>query len=97
MSGHPKLPFADVNVENGSEWQSVVQLLFARKIISPIDAHDIFKVRGELLLNGSFAVIKTQLQLDGTLITRLIFNLVPSNSIQRSKTKHTRSMTNAAC
>ncbi len=91
-----KIPFADVNVENESEWQSVVELLYARKVISAIHAHDIFRVRRQLLLNGSFAVSKS-LSLDGTLITRLIFNLVPSNSIQKSKTKHTRSMTNAAC
>ncbi len=74
-----------------------MQLLFTRQIISPMHAHEIFKVRGELLLNGSFAVSKTQSQLDGTLIARLIFYLVPSNLIQQSKTKHIRSMTNAAC
>ena len=91
-----KIPFADVNVENEREWQSVVELLYARRIVSPSHAHDIFRVRQQLLLNGSFAVSKS-LSVDGTLITRLIFNLVPSNSIQKAKTKHTRSMTNVAC
>ena len=58
--------------------------LLDRGIVAPIDEAEIFHVNGKPVLNGAFAVPKKGTPLEGeTRITRLIMNLVPSNSFQR--------------
>ena len=69
-------------------WEQLVEQLWLRGIVGPINDEDIFRVHGERLLNGCFGVVKphdkhVQLK-DGTFapVLRLIMNFVPTNEIQ---------------
>ena len=80
------LPSASMNCEK-SEWPMIARVLVEKRILTPIDSQDIFKVRGKPLLNGIFSVEKKGAPAPGQCrITRLIMNCVPSNSIQRLMT-----------
>ena len=77
------LPKASMNCTR-EDWLEIARVLVAENIMEPIKREEIFRVRGELLLNGIFAVEKKGVPAPGeTRITRLIMNCVPSNSIQR--------------
>ncbi|CAE7606234.1 unnamed protein product [Symbiodinium sp. CCMP2592] len=77
------LPKASMNCTR-EDWLEIARVLVAKNIMEPIKREEIFRVRGELLLNGIFAVEKKGVPAPGeTKITRLIMNCVPSNSIQR--------------
>ena len=78
----PKVPLARMNCSL-NEWYKVVALLWERSMIKPIPYSKIFRVNGQPVLNGAFAVSKKGTPAEGFLrITRFIVNLVPSNSYQ---------------
>ena len=79
---HP-MPSASMNCSR-SEWLELVPLLVHKNILKPIPKSEIFRVRGSLLLNGAFAVPKKGTPAEGEVrVTRLIMNMIPSNSLQR--------------
>lgn len=76
------VPQARINATR-EEWNRLVGELFQRNIITTIEEKDIFKVGGTAVLNGAFAVAKSGIPGPGAKrITRLIMNMVPSNSYQ---------------
>ena len=77
-----RVPQAKINTSK-SEWYRICAVLFERGILAPIGKEDIFSVEGVPVLNGAFAVAKKGEPLPGeSRITRLIMNMVPSNSYQ---------------
>ena len=77
-----RVPVARINASR-EEWYRVVEALYQRRILTTIEESEIFKVNGELVLNGAFAVGKSGTPAEGEKrITRLIMNMVPSNSYQ---------------
>ena len=77
-----RVPQAKINTSK-PEWYRICAVLFERGILAPIKKEDIFAVEGVPVLNGAFAVEKKGEPLPGqSRITRLIMNMVPSNSYQ---------------
>ena len=77
------VPKARMNATK-QEWYKVASLLWERRMVKRILLEDVFRVDGKPVLNGAFAVTKKGEPSPGFLrITRLIVNLVPSNSYQR--------------
>ena len=80
------LPTASMRVSR-DEWIRIVRVLFAKGIVEGISLEEVHHVRGSPVLNGVFAVEKSGTPSPGeSRITRLIMNLVPSNSLQRLMT-----------
>eukprot|EP00435_Cladocopium_sp_Y103_P015762 s1497_g3.t2 len=76
------VPTAKINASR-SEWYRLVKVLYERNILATIEEQDIFKVKGEMVLNGAFAVLKSGVAAEGeSRITRLIMNMTPSNAYQ---------------
>ena len=77
------LPRARINATK-EDWYDICVTLVDRGILAPIDLTEVFSVQGQPVLNGAFAVEKKGLPGPGEKrVTRLIMNLVPSNSYQR--------------
>ena len=64
------------------EWEEVAKGLIDRGICGIISEDEIFRVKGQLLLNGLFGVSKSE-WIGHTEIHRLIMNLIPVNQICR--------------
>ena len=62
------------------DWPEVARNLVSRGVCQVIPESEIFRVHGELLLNGLFGVEKGE-ECDGVPTYRLIMNLVPLNEI----------------
>lgn len=79
----PKVvPKAKINASK-AEWFRLVEELFQRNLVATIEEDEIFSVGGVRVLNGAFAVKKSGTPAVGEdKITRLIMNMVPSNSYQ---------------
>ena len=66
------------------DWHELVPLLVKKRILEPISKSEIFTVNGTPLLNGAFAVPMKGTPGEGQVrVTRLIMNMIPSNSLQR--------------
>ena len=77
------LPQASMNCST-KDWHELVPLLVKKRILEPISKSEIFTVNGTPLLNGAFAVPKKGTPGEGQVrVTRLIMNMIPSNSLQR--------------
>ena len=77
------LPRARINATK-EDWYDICVTLVDRGILAPIDLGEVFSVQGQPVLNGAFAVEKKGLPgPNEKRVTRLIMNLVPSNSYQR--------------
>ncbi|CAE7825917.1 unnamed protein product [Symbiodinium sp. CCMP2592] len=77
------VPTASMNV-TPHEWERIVSVLFRKGILEPIDLSEVFRVDDQPILNGIFAVEKGGDPAPGEArVTRLIMNLVPTNSLQR--------------
>ena len=58
--------------------------LVRKGILAPLAEDEILKVGDQLVLNGAFAVVKKGVAAPGEdKVTRLMMNMIPSNSIQR--------------
>ena len=78
-----EIPRARMNCTH-DEWLKIAVELWVRRMAEPIELHDIFSVDGVPVLNGVFGVKKKGTPPPGVAqITRLIVNLVPTNSYQR--------------
>ena len=76
------VPKAKINASK-TEWYRLVGELYKRNLVAIIEKDDIFKVDGEAVLNGAFAVNKSGTPAAGEVrIIRLIMNMVPANSYQ---------------
>lgn len=90
-----QVPQARIN-STKDEWYNLCKLLYERGIIESIDYNNIFHVGDQAVLNGAFAVAKKGEPLPGeTRITRLIMNLIPSNSYQRLMTGDLRTLSSS--
>ena len=77
------LPRASMNCTR-EDWCELVPLLVKKRILEPISKSEIFTVNGTPVLNGAFAVPKKGVPGIGQIrVTRLIMNMIPSNSLQR--------------
>eukprot|EP00974_Lingulodinium_polyedra_P006977 661940-Lingulodinium_polyedra.AAC.1 len=66
------------------EWERICSHLYSLGIVAPIADVDVFAVNGAPVVNGAFAVEKKGTPLPGQArVTRLIVNMVPSNTYQR--------------
>ena len=74
----PKLQARVHIVESGK--LALARLLVDRGICGWTKEVDVFRYRGEMVLNGLFGVPKSTLLQDGRPVLRLIMNLIPSNS-----------------
>ena len=78
-----QVPKATINASR-EEWYDICCELVRLKILAPIPYDDIFRAHGKVVLNGAFAVLKKGTPAPGeSRVTRLIMNLIPSNSYQR--------------
>eukprot|EP00435_Cladocopium_sp_Y103_P059482 s868_g21.t1 len=90
------LPKASMNVR-AEDWAMIAATLVERNILTPIDYKDIYRVNGTPVLNGVFAVLKKGKPAEGEVrVTRLIMNLVPSNSLQRLMANDLDTLTSAS-
>lgn len=77
-----KVPSARINAQK-QEWHRICLKLLELGILAEIAYEEIFQVDGQPILNGAFAVEKKGVPAPGQCrVTRLIMNLVPSNSYQ---------------
>ena len=66
------------------DWYDICCELVKLNILEPIPYDEIFRAHGEVVLNGAFGVLKKGTPAPGeSRVTRLIMNLIPSNSYQR--------------
>ncbi|CAK0851959.1 unnamed protein product, partial [Prorocentrum cordatum] len=77
-------PKAKVNVEKLEDWWAIAAKLVERGLLAPIPAERIFVARGRRVTNGLFAATKSGSPAEGEArVTRLIFNVVPTNTYLR--------------
>ena len=78
-----QVPKASINATR-EDWYEICSELVKLNILEPIRYEDIFRAHGEVVLNGAFGVLKKGTPAPGECrVTRLIMNLIPSNSYQR--------------
>ena len=66
----------------GDGWEEVAHGLVSRGLCQVVPEDSIFKVQGQVLLNGLFSVAKDEIK-DGIPLSRLIMNLKPWNQVSR--------------
>ena len=78
-----QVPKASINATR-DDWYDICCELVKLNILEPIPYEEIFRAHGKVVLNGAFAVLKKGTPAPGeSRVTRLIMNLIPSNSYQR--------------
>ena len=68
---------------HGDGWDEIAHGLVRRGLCELVSEESIYKINGEILLNGLFSVSKDEVK-DGIPLARLIMNLKPWNRVSRS-------------